>query len=103
MMPNETTFQVAPTQIVYAVWIRGYGWLKEKEDDARTTFAAFSPEVAESAAHLWGKDAEVLPFDQSLLDLESKFLAREKELSDTIRPHGPRSFLAWLRQHGILG
>lgn len=78
--PNETTFQVAPPQIVFAVWIRGRGWLKEKDDDAQTTFVAFATEVAESAARLWGKDAQVLPFDQSLLDLESKFLAREKAL-----------------------
>lgn len=81
MLPNEQTYQVAPLQLVYAVWIRGHGWLKEKDDDAQTTFVAFSPEVAESAARLWGRDAQVLPFDQSLLDLEQKFLRREKELA----------------------
>ncbi len=96
MLPNEQTYQVAPLQLVYAVWIRGHGWLKEKDDDAQTTFVAFSPEVAESAARLWGRDAQVLPFDQSLLDLEQKFLRREKELT------APRGVKAWLRQNGIL-
>lgn len=78
---NDTTFQIAPPQIVYAVWIRGQGWLKEKDDERGTTFVAFSPEVAASAAQLWGAEARVLAFDQSLLDLESKFLEREQALN----------------------
>ncbi len=93
---GRTAYTVAPP-LVFAVWIRGHGWLKEKDDDAQTTFVAFSPEVAESAARLWGRDAQVLPFDQSLLDLEKKFLRREQELS------APRSVTVWMKRHGILG
>lgn len=82
---------------VYAVWIRGKGWLKQDDTKGDTTLAALNKAVAESAARLWGKDAQVLPFDQSLLDLETKFLAREHELNTRTRVRG------WLKQHGILG
>ncbi len=81
---------------VYAVWIRGKGWLKHSED-GQTTFCSTNRAVANTAALLWGQDAQVLPFDQSLLDLESKFLTREKELPQLYR------LRAWLKRHGILG
>ncbi len=75
----------ADAPLVYAVWIRGRGWLKQNDAEPQTTFADVNREVAESAAQLWGKDARVLPFDGALLDLEQKFLAREIELSFAFR------------------
>lgn len=88
-LPGERT--------VYAVWIKGKGWLKQNEENAETAFVSFEFQVAETAAHLWGSGAQVLPFDGSLLDLEARFLKREAEHSFGYRVR------AWLRQHGILG
>lgn len=85
----------AGDRTVYAVWIRGKGWLKQNEANAGTAFVSFEFRVAETAAHLWGAGAQVLPFDGSLLDLETRFLERERTFKDRVR--------AWLRQHGILG
>ncbi len=85
-------YAVAP-EIMYAVWIPGVGWLKRDDADAQTTFVSYTREVAQTAAALWGGGARVLPFDGSLLELESRFRAREQ---------AARGLKAWLHKHGIL-
>lgn len=62
-------------KIAYGVWIPGLGWLRH--EPTKRVFAALQIEVAESAAALWGPDARVMAFDESLADLETVFLERE--------------------------
>ncbi len=62
--------------IAYAVWIRGRGWLR---DDGGNVFADLHLEMAQGAAELWGSGARVVPFDDSMLNLEKVFLAHEHE------------------------
>ena len=62
--------------IIYAVWIKGQGWLKLDGDKERT-FLSLQKEVAQTAATLWGKDAIVMPWDKTLLLFEATFLQHQ--------------------------
>lgn len=77
-----------PKPIIYAVWIRGIGWLNPGDSMAperltprhhlETTFTTTQREVADAAARMWGKAATVIPWDESMYYLEKVFLEREK-------------------------
>ena len=71
---------VAAPVITYGVWIHGQGWLK-KDGDAPVpmrVFATLHKEIASGAAALWGDGARVLPVDDSLIELEEVFVARDR-------------------------
>lgn len=61
--------------LVYAVWIEGKGWLR---DDKGNVFADLHKELADGAAQLWGRGASVVPFDESMLNLEQTLLQRAR-------------------------
>jgi len=70
-----------PTQTAYGVWIRGKGWLRNAKGDF---FADLSREVALGAASFFGDKARVVPFDDAMGDLESKFIDGERTWSETL-------------------
>ena len=63
--------------LIYGVWIRGKGWLKNQAG----LFATTQIEVAQTAAKLYGRGAAIMPLDESLKDFEGIFLEREKARS----------------------
>ncbi len=84
LIQNEVARRVesATPRIPYGVWIEGMGWLK---DDAGRVFADLHVEIAQSAAHLWGDGAHVMPIDlpdangkSALQMLEAKFLEHQR-------------------------
>jgi hypothetical protein len=79
LIEKEIARRIAATRmpLVYGVWIPGTGWLKDER--TQRCFADVRIEVAEAAAKLYGADARVMPFDESLKTLEAIFLDREAE------------------------
>lgn len=88
LIANEVARQVAQQHpgVPYGVWIAGEGWLKNEQG---RVFADLHVEVARSAAHLWGKGAQVLPLDlpdgsgtSALQALEEKILAHQRRVRE---------------------
>ena len=61
--------------LVYGVWIRGKGWLR---DGQHKEFGDARREYADCAARHYGQGAEVRYIDDSMIALEPLFLEREK-------------------------
>ncbi len=78
----------------YGVWIEQAGWLR---GDSGQAFAAVDRAVAEAAAELWGAGAQVLPIDDSLIDLQPKFLAQQAARAASAPPKGIRAWLTTKR------
>lgn len=71
------------TPTAYGVWIDGTGWLRNGAEGK--TFAALDRAVAESAAALWGAGSRVLPFDESLVELQGVFLAQQAKQAELVK------------------
>lgn len=57
----------------YGIWIPNEGWLKGKD-----VFADTSLEKARQVAYLIGRNSRVYFIDQSIIDLENKYLENER-------------------------
>ena len=64
------------TKPMYGVWIPKQGWLKGKD-----VFADYSLDKANQVARLIGRGAKVRFIDESIIDMEAKYLEQEKRSS----------------------
>jgi hypothetical protein len=60
-------------ETLYGVWIPGEGWLRGKD-----VFADPSLDKAQQVARLVGRGARVYFIDESIRDLEQRYLEQEK-------------------------
>lgn len=77
LISNEVArrLEAGKPRVAYGVWIAERGWLK---NHAGRVFASEQVAVAQTAARLWGRAAQVLPVDESLGDLERTFLEQQQ-------------------------
>lgn len=91
----------APTELpplVWAVWVQGQGWLRDKD---RHVFADMHKEMAEAARRMYTGGLEQEPyakvelFDEAMLHLEELFLEREQA---AIKEHAR---LHWIYENAV--
>ena len=61
--------------MIYAVWIKKRGWLRNEKG----IFASEEIEVAQAVAKFWGNKAFAIPVDDTAKDFEQQFLEAEKQ------------------------
>jgi len=108
--PPATGHLIDIPPLTYGIWIQQYGWLR---DSNGRSFADPRPEYAKAALRMWsvGSDApaKIELIDESMIGLQSIFLARESEFlekqrnKNAIRNERSKNSILWRVWYGILG